>query len=223
MEKSATRRRSRYRNRLIKLWRDLTKSQQNLWYIIVNIKYLSLRKLALKEFLKLDLIFDDFYDVLDGLEKIFKEIADEFLEKKFWQKCFELANPDNLLSIIRFRHAYCKKKAWIELQNRIQSGSIGKNHTKRILLETVEYIDEPKLAMAALEELEKLTLSYGEIEQLSRITGPLYDKLLLPLLKEKLRKRIKRIKKKSEKGKKTDTKILQQMHELVGKIEKIKG
>ncbi len=218
MKKSATRRRTRHRNRLIKLWRDLTKSQQNLWYIVVNIKYPPLRKLALREFLKLDLIFDDFYEVLDGLEKMFKEIADEFLEKKFWQKCFELASPDNLLSIIRFRRAYCKKGAWIELLNRIQSGSIGKNHTKRILLETIEYIDEPKLAMDALEELKKLTLSYEEIEQLSRITGPLYNNLLLPL-KERLQKLIKKIVKKSKKGEKTDAKILQQMHELVEKLE----
>jgi len=218
MKKLATKRRSRYRNRLIKLWRDLTKSQQNLWYIVVNIKYLPLRKLALREFLKLDLIFDDFYEIIDDLEKIFKKITDEQLEKKFWQKCFELASPDNLLSIIKFRRAYCKKRAWIELQNRIQSGSIGENHTKQILLETIEYIDEPKLATDALEELKKLTLSYGEIEQLSRITAPPYDKLSI-LSAEKLQKLIKRIKKKSEKGEKTDAKILQQMHELVEKLK----
>lgn len=203
-------------NKLKRLWQRLMKkgaTKQNLCRVVLGIEWLPLQIKALKEFLKReDLIFDDFDEMLDRVEEIFKEAADESLENEFWQVCFALATPDDLFDIIRFKDAYSNAKAWGELDDRIQGGLIRKGKARQILTQLIEECPEKESRMRFWKELKKLE---PPREELFHILG-LPFVYSMPSLEQEVQKLLRR-----KHGRKDrNAKIINKIQEVIEEITK---
>ena len=105
----------KHKKKLESFWKQLTKN--------------------MREFLKRDdLNFNDFYELLDSIGILFKEIKAESIEDEFLQRCFGLATVDDLVDIIKHQGEYSIEKAWQEIEKRIREGHIRKDKAEEALM-----------------------------------------------------------------------------------------
>jgi len=165
-------------------------TKPNLWYIVTNIDRESLQVWAWEELSKReDLEFNEFYEAFEAVDRI----GDVSLKEEIFKRALELATPDDLLCLIRFKeNENLKKDAWEEFSRRLHKNQIGgKNHLKQILLQVIEHV--PGLASVALKEFEKLDPTYQELSEIYNFpyinSIPFLPEKLRSLLRKKLRRK----------------------------------
>lgn len=173
----------------------------------------------IREFLKRDdLVFNDFYELLDSVETLFKEIDDEPIENEFWQRCFGLATIDDSVDMIKYKGEYSAGKAWQEIEKIIQEGHLRKDATEEALMRIMRENVNESSRIRALKLFKQIGPSSEKLSELRKLpfvySSPSLSKEIEAILK----------KEKKRKKRKPQEKIIQiqQIQETIEKINKLK-
>lgn len=184
------------------------KRLESLWKRLIN---------DIREFLKRDdLNFNDFYEMLDSIGILFKEIEAEPIEEEFWQRCFELANIDDLVDIIKYQGEYSIEKAWQEIEKRILGGHIRKDEAQKALMRIMREKADNSSRIKALQLFKTIEPSLEKIEELRKLPI-IYSS---PPLQREIEKMFKETKKREKR--KSRQKIIKAILETIEEINKLK-
>lgn len=187
----------RHKKRLESLWEQLIKS--------------------IREFLKRDdLVFNDFYELLDSIGILFKEIEAEPIEDEFWQRCFGLATIDDLVDVIKYKEEYSVERAQQEVENRIRGGHIRKDEAEEALMRIMREKVNESSRIKALQLFKAIEPSSEKIDELRKLPF-IYSS---PPLRREIEKIFKKTKK-GEKGKSRE-KTIQAILKTIEEIDKLK-
>jgi len=184
------------------------KRLKSLWEQLIN---------SIREFLKRDdLVFNDFYELLDSIGILFKEIETEPIEDEFWQRCFGLATIDDLVDVIKYKEEYSAERTQQEIEKRIREGHIRKDEAEEALMRIMREKVNESLRIKALQLFKAMEPSSEKIDELRK----------LPFIYSSppLRREIEEIFKKTKKGEKGKSrkKIIQAILTTIEEIDKLK-
>lgn len=171
----------------------------------------------IREFLKRDdLNFNDFYEILDSIGTLFKEIEAEPIEDEFWQRCFGLATIDDLVDVIKYQGEYSIEKAWQVIEKIIQEGHIRKDEAEEALMRIMREKVNESSRIKALQLFKAMEPSSEKIDELRKLPF-IYSS---PPLQREIEEMFKKTKK-GEKGK-SRKKIIQAILKTIKEINKLK-
>jgi len=186
----------KHKKKLESFWKQLTKN--------------------IREFLKRDdLNFNDFYELLDSIGILFKEIKAEPIEDEFWQRCFGLATVDDLVDVIKYQGEYSIEKAWQEIEKRIREGHIRKDEAEEALMRIMKEKVNEGTRIRALKLFKKIEPSSERIDEIRKLSFIYFS----PSLSKEIEKMSKKEKRKKRKPREE---IILQIQKTIREINELK-